>query len=92
MITDRIQYLNMSLNIEVSGKDHATPKTDINLACKDLFAHNETFREMVRHQVPAFAALERMYHLGIQVNAFQKEELKQCKLAKGEQPTKGVYE
>ncbi len=92
MITDRIQYLNMSLNIEVSGKDHATPKTDINLACKHLFAHNETFREMVRHQVPAFAALERMYHLGIQVNAFQKEELKQCKLAKGEQPTKGVYE
>ena len=92
MITDRIQYVNMSLNLEVTGGDHATPKTDVNLACKNLFAHNETFRESVRQQVPAFAALERMYHLGMRVNAFQKEELKQCKLAKGEQPTKGVYE
>mmetsp|Transcript_48105 Transcript_48105/g.53866 ORF Transcript_48105/g.53866 Transcript_48105/m.53866 type:complete len:224 (+) Transcript_48105:219-890(+) len=90
MLTDRIQYLDMSLHPEVTGNAHATDKTEANQACKELFK-NETFRQEVREQVPAFLVLERMYHLAIRVNAFQKEEIAQCKRAKGEEPTKGTY-
>ena len=92
MVTDRISYVDMALNLNVSGRDHATEKTDENIACKKLFGTDEIFRELVRKTVPVFAALERTYHLGIEVNAFQKEELRQCKEAKGEQPTRGTYE
>ncbi len=91
MLTDRIQYVDMGLHPNMTGEKHATPKSRANLACKELFGTNETFRESVRQQVPAFATLERMYHLGIRVNQFQKEELKQCKLAKGEEPTRRTY-
>jgi hypothetical protein len=92
MLTDRISYVDMALNPNVMGGDHATEKTNENLACKELFGTDETFRESVRKTVPAFAALERMYHLGVEVNAFQKEELRQCKEAKGEQATRGIYD
>ncbi len=91
MLTDRIQYVDMGLHPNMTGQEHATPKTKLNRKCKALYAGNETFREIVREKVPAFAALERTYHLGIRVNAFQKEELRQCKLAKGEEPTRRTY-
>jgi hypothetical protein len=91
MLTDRIQYVDLRLHKRVQGGDHATKKTLENLECKKLFGTDEGFRESVRQSVPAFAALERMYRLGIAVNKFQKEELRQCKLAKGETPTRGVY-
>ena len=80
MVTDRISYVDLTLNPTVRGQSHATRKTPANLACKKLFGTNETFRRSVRDTMPAFAAIERIYHLGVKVNAFQKEELRQCKL------------
>jgi hypothetical protein len=91
MVTDRISYVDLALNLNVTGSKHSVKQTDEIIACKKRFGTDETFRESVRKTVPTFAALERMYHLGIEVNAFQKEELRQCKEAKGEQPTRDTY-
>ena len=90
MITDRIQYLDLRRNPQVRGQSHATKKTDENLACKELYK-DEAFRQHVRDKIPAFAALERLYHLGEKVNRFPQEELAQCKRDKGQEPTKGDY-
>jgi len=79
MVTDRISYVDMFLHPEVRGADHSTEPTDENLACKKLFATDEGFRERVRESVPAFAALERVYGVGVEVNRFQKDELDRCK-------------
>jgi len=91
MITDRIDYVNLTYNPEIVGTDHATKKTIENIACKKLFEKDEKFRESVRQRVPAFAALERIYHVAVEVNRFQKQELQQCRRSKGGTPTKGVY-
>jgi len=91
MITDRIAYVTMDLNMDVAGGSHATAKTDENIACKKLYGTDEGFRDTLRKSVPAFAALERIYHVGVEVNAFQKEELRECKVAKGESPYRGNY-
>jgi len=91
MITDRIDYVNLTYNTELTGKDHATKKSEENLACKKLYQTDEAFRETVRQNVPAFAILERIDRVGIEVNRFQQQELRQCRIAKVETPTKGVY-
>jgi len=91
MLTDRIQYVDMALHPNMTGDEHPTRKTKANLMCRSVYASDENFREMVREKVPAFATLEHMYLLGVRVNAFQKEELRQCKLAKGEEPTRRTY-
>eukprot|EP00536_Pseudo-nitzschia_multiseries_P015709 jgi/Psemu1/43525/gm1.43525_g len=91
MITDRIDYVNLTYNPEFVGSDHATIKTTENIACKELFGKDENFRESVRQRVPEFAALERIYHVGVEVNRFQQRELQQCRRSKGGTPTKGVY-
>jgi len=91
MITDRIAYVDMTLNPNVQGGQHKSKTTEHSAACKDLYQKNETFQEDIRSTIPAFAALERLYHVGIEVNRFQLQELKQCRLSKGETPTKGWY-
>ena len=91
MITDRIQYINMTYNPEIVGDDHATAKSEENKQCKTLFTTDEQFRTRVRTMVPAFAALERIYHVGITVNRYQQAELQRCQIRKGQLPTKGTY-
>ena len=91
MVTDRIDYVDLTRSIELSGNDHATNKTEEHIACKLLYQDDEIFRESVRQKVPAFAALERIYHVGVEVNRFQQQELEQCRKSKGGTPTKGVY-
>ena len=91
MITDRIQYVNMTYNPSVQGLDHATPPTTENIECKKLFTKNTQFQQYVRDTIPSFAALERIYNVGVQVNRFQKNELKTCMLRKGKQSTNGIY-
>jgi len=91
MITDRIQYVNMTYNPSVQGLDHATPPTTENIECKKLFTKNTQFQQHVRDTIPSFAALERIYNVGVQVNRFQKKELKTCMLKKGKQSTNGIY-
>jgi hypothetical protein len=91
MITDRIQYVNMTYNSNVQGLDHATEQTDENIACKKLFTKNYKFQQYVRDTIPSFAALERIYNVGVEVNRYQKAELKTCMLKKGKQSTNGIY-
>ena len=46
--------------------------------CKELYPKNETFWEHIHSSsLPAFAVVERIYYIGVEVNRFQKEELAQ---------------
>lgn len=75
VITDRIDYVNMTYNTKVSGGRHKTKSSQMNVKCKELFQKNTTFQEMVWTDVPAFAALEWVFEVGVAVNWFPKEEL-----------------
>ena len=80
MIDHRIQYLDMKANtneVPLLSRHESRPSENKEM-CKELFLKNETFREMVRSTVPAFAAIERIYHVGAEVNKFQKKELEEC--------------
>mmetsp|Transcript_1024 Transcript_1024/g.2200 ORF Transcript_1024/g.2200 Transcript_1024/m.2200 type:complete len:642 (-) Transcript_1024:448-2373(-) len=66
-----ISLLNAPLHMSGGSK---TAKEN----CKNLFLKDETFREEVRRTVPEFAALERMYKVGVEVNRFQQDELSRC--------------
>ena len=46
--------------------------------CKELYPKNETFWEHIHSSLPAFAVMERIYYVGVEVNRFQKDELVQC--------------
>jgi hypothetical protein len=74
----RVQYANMSNNPHIIGPKHRTANTDEKRRCSNLYQHNETFRELFREASPHFRALERLFHVGLEVNRFQKEELRQC--------------
>jgi len=89
MVTDRIAYMDLSRNLHVKGKTHSTKRIEGSIRCKELFGTDENFRQYVRDSIPVLAALERIYHLAVRVNRFQANELKQCKLDKGQVPTKG---
>jgi len=91
MVTDRIDYVDLTYRVKRSGDPHATNKTEESTACASLYRDDEIFRESVRQKVPAFAALERIYSVGVEVNRFQQQELQRCRKLKGETPTKGVY-
>ena len=79
MIDKRIDYLDMSHLKGIKDGIHKSMGDPVEKGrCKAMFTKNETFREEVRRLVPAFAVLERMYAVGVEVNRFQKEELSQC--------------
>ena len=78
MIHKRIDYLDMNRSYPIELKSHQSAKTKQKPLCLEQFLKNETFREYVRSNTPAFAALERVYQVGVEVNRFQKEELSQC--------------
>jgi hypothetical protein len=77
MVTKRVQYVNMSLNPNVQGAFHSTGKGPEQLRCKDKFA-NASFQALLKERSPIIAAIDRLYHVGVQVNRFQLEELQMC--------------
>ena len=78
MIHKRIDYIDMNKQIDVGKRDHKSHPSRQKPNCKQLYLHNETFRDYVRSNTPAFRALERIYNVGVEVNRFQQEELAQC--------------
>jgi hypothetical protein len=83
MISKRVAYINTSLNhphvdINMEGVKHASTKTKETKRCAKKF-QDEKFRRAFRKAVPALAAAERLFELGVMVNRFQKRELEQCK-------------
>lgn len=75
MITARVDYMDMDLNPHVTGDSHSTGR--LGEECKEIYK-NETFRELFMASCPALAALERLYQVALEVNAFQQNELRQC--------------
>lgn len=78
MVTTRIHYVNMSQNLHVKGELHATKSTTpAYIRCTRAF-QNKTFQEQFKEKLPILGTLERLYQVGVEVNRFQKEELRQC--------------
>ena len=78
MIDKRIDYVNMINNSMIKGGKHSSSTGEEKNRCTELFLNNEDFRERVRTTIPAVVSLERLYHVGVEVNRFQQEELNQC--------------
>ena len=70
----------MSYNPRINGSRHTSTiyGGEEHKRCADQFQNNETFRELFREALPPLRVLERLYNVGIEVNRFQKEELRQC--------------
>ena len=74
MVTRRVQYLNMSLNLHVTGPRHPSGASE---ECIRLFA-DPSFRQALINASPAIAAAVQLYNTAAQVNAFHKAELEVC--------------
>mmetsp|Transcript_37897 Transcript_37897/g.44134 ORF Transcript_37897/g.44134 Transcript_37897/m.44134 type:complete len:153 (+) Transcript_37897:323-781(+) len=77
MISTRIQYIDTSLNQNVSGSKHSTGKSDAVLQCQSLY-QDPIFQKKLLSASDEFAALDRLIKVGISVNRFQQEELNAC--------------
>ena len=77
MVSKRVAYVNMSLNLDVHGQEHSSGKGPEQLRCKAKFAERD-FQEKLKKASPELAAIDRLYRIGVQVNRFQMEELKRC--------------
>ena len=80
MVTKRVAYVNMSLNAEVTGDRHSTGKRAEILRCKKKFA-DPIFQAELKARSPAIAAVDRLYHIGVEVNRHQLKELEACEVA-----------
>ena len=77
MIDARINYVNMSLNPKIKGNRHSSKGGDDAERCRSLY-QDPSFQQKLRSKSPAVAALDRLYHLAVQVNRHQLRELEQC--------------
>ena len=77
MVTQRVFYMDTSLNPEVTGKTHGTGEFAEAARCKELFKKPEFQAELLERS-PALAALVRLYKLAVEVNEFQAKELAEC--------------
>ena len=80
MVTQRVEYMDMSLNPTTEGKRHGSGGSAINARC-DAFFQDPALQKRVMAKGPELATLVRLYEVGVQVNQFQKEELAQCSSA-----------
>ena len=82
MVDRRIKYVNMSNNVRDKELQdemrHSTQKTPEHLRCKEQFEKNQTFQELLQEAIPPLKVMNRLYRVGVEVNAFQKRELEQC--------------
>ena len=77
MVSQRVFYMDTSLNPEVEGKTHATGRQPEIRRCKEKFQTKE-FQEALLEQSPAMATLNRLYKIAVEVNEFQTRELSEC--------------
>jgi len=77
MISQRVSYMDTSLNPDVQGKKHSSNDLEEAKRCQQVFS-DPTFQAQLLEQSPAVAALQRLYQVAVEVNEFQQKELLQC--------------
>lgn len=77
MVSQRVFYMDTSLNPEVDGKKHTIPGTPEVLRCREKFQMKE-FQDALLERSPSISALFRLYKVAIEVNEFQARELAEC--------------
>jgi len=77
MVTQRVAYMNTSLNPEVKGGRHGTSKRIESKRCKEIY-EDPDFQAKVLEKSPAVAAMVRLYKIAVEVNEFQTKELAEC--------------
>ena len=80
MLTTRVAYMDTSRNLHVHGNKHQSGTERENLRCKQKFAE-PSFQQKLINASPEVAALDRLYKVALEVNRFQMEELKQCRVS-----------
>lgn len=61
----------------LKGSQHPSLKTRESMRCSRVF-QNEKFQQQFKEKLPMLASLERLYQVGVEMNRFQQEELRQC--------------
>jgi hypothetical protein len=79
MVTARAQYMDTSLNPEVTGSLHSTSKKEEYARCSEIYQTKE-FQDNLLAVCPELRALKRLYEVAVAVNRFQLEEMQTCGL------------
>jgi hypothetical protein len=77
MVTQRVHYMNMSLNPHIQGKRHSTGSIGESARCKEVYKDPD-FQNIISSKSPAVQVINRLYQVGIEVNEFQRKELQEC--------------
>jgi hypothetical protein len=82
MVASRVQYMSKMASPSPllehdQDRRHSTEGGKEQQRCKALYQKNVTFQNELMNRSPALAALHRLFHIGVQVNRFQIQELKQ---------------
>jgi hypothetical protein len=77
MVSERVYYMDTTLNPEVTGKLHESSTHDEAKRCKEIYK-NTTFQQELLSKSPALSALSRIYNVAVEVNEFQKKEILEC--------------
>lgn len=77
MISKRFEYMDMSLHPEIIGNSHTTMYTKEAKTCKQLFQNQQRRMVWLQH-IPELDVMQKLYHVGIEVNKFQQNELMKC--------------
>jgi hypothetical protein len=80
MISNRVDYMDMSLNPTVEGDPHFSGYAKEWTRCKDRF-QGPDFQRKVLIASPEIAAAVGVYKAGVEVYEFQKREMEECKAA-----------
>ena len=76
MVDRRMQYIQPMQHSQINGARHGSKTTD---DCKQQF-QNQSFQQKMIEKSPEIAVLNRLYNVAVEVNRFQKEELRKCKV------------
>ncbi|CAB9504317.1 expressed unknown protein [Seminavis robusta] len=79
MITARAAYMDTSLNPHVTGSKHSTAHQDEYERCRKIY-QTPAFQRQFLAACPEFGALQRLYHVGAEVNRKQRHEMESCGL------------
>ena len=77
MLTARVQYVDTSLNANVTGSKHSTGKSKEIEYCRTR-CREPDFQAKLLESSPELRALQRLYQVGKEVNRFQVAELREC--------------
>jgi hypothetical protein len=77
MLTARVQYMDTSLNPQVRGAKHSTGSSNETEQCRERFQEPD-FQATLLERSSELRALNHLYQVAKEVNAFQLQELRAC--------------